>query len=119
MTEALTQAEELRRLKANVRMLLDKIEWSGHADLFQCPDCGASQVAGHEPNCLLAQVAKAVEKVRRLMAAKKSTKTRARAGTCLVCFKKSPPKTAFCRRCWEEMRKSVPGMLPYDEAPKD
>lgn len=62
MTEALAQAEELGLLKADVRMLLDRIEWNGHADLFQCPDCGASQVVGHEASCLLAAVAKAVKR---------------------------------------------------------
>lgn len=62
MTAALEQAVELGHLKADVRMLLKRIEWSGDDVAFICPECQESRVAGHAITCRLEAILQAVQR---------------------------------------------------------
>lgn len=64
MSEVLQQAVELGRLKADVRRLLQKIEWDGDDTAFLCPACGESKQAGHAKTCPLVAVMELVSRDR-------------------------------------------------------
>ena len=47
-------------------------------------------------------------------------KQKTKKNPCLICRRHvTDLQAAFCRECWEQMRKNVPGMAPYDLAGSD
>jgi hypothetical protein len=57
MTDSVHQVEQLRAENAELRHLLEKIQWSGLTPIKShgcCPECSGSVDRGHRPRCALA-----------------------------------------------------------------